>query len=138
MKNSRHEIDIILDGIYCPRCRDLHPTLFWHNKYEDYIETKSEETWIAEQIQRAKRFGFECSEETAREMYLADKQSSPIYRAKESGKCQMCFESTHFVHKATGNYICSDECRYADHPDPDSLFHPLSGMHYSPEKDEVI
>ena len=24
------------DGIWCKKCQKMHPTLFWHEKYNDY------------------------------------------------------------------------------------------------------
>lgn len=29
-------VNIILDGCGCPKCKDFHPTVFWHKKYDEY------------------------------------------------------------------------------------------------------
>lgn len=125
MKNGGHEIGIIIDGIYCPKCRELHPTLFWHEKYDDYKDTKPEEVWIKEHIMRARVYGFNCTKEQARLLYREEKRRSPVCRMEKAGKCAVCAYPTRFIHKATGRFVCSDECRYEDHPNPLSLFHPL-------------
>lgn len=52
-------VNIEIDGIYCPKCNDLHPTLSWHEKYIDYL---NENQWITNHIQTVKRFRIECSE----------------------------------------------------------------------------
>ena len=36
-------INCVLDGIWCPKCKTLHPTLYWHNKYNDYLLNRKEQ-----------------------------------------------------------------------------------------------
>ena len=35
-------IKIEIDGIWCKKCQELHPTLFWHEKYNDYELNRKE------------------------------------------------------------------------------------------------
>jgi len=106
------EIDIEIDGIYCPKCKCLHPTLFWHEKYCNYLD---KEKWIENHQKTIQKF---------RNLYdgdidfnLAYKQelaSKNLLLSNVEGNCVICGCKTIFVHSKTDNFVCSDECKCID------------------------
>ena len=93
------------DGIWCKKCQKMHPTLFWHDKYNDY-ELFRKEQWI----KSMKSFIENVNEDD----YI---DSLPIKGLKEEnieGKCIICNSSTFFKTIKTNNYVCCDECKYKE------------------------
>ena len=103
-------IDIKLDGIYCKECNELHPTLFWHKLYDDYIKAKEE--CIPFFKEAAKRFGEAITDEEALELYYINMNIRGLEYSKESGKCVVCKTNTHYKLIETKNFVCSDKCKY--------------------------
>ena len=105
------EIDIEIDGIYCPKCNDLHPTLFWHEQYEEYLER---ELWIMNHKRAVERFRMTLSAEQLAKSYDDHLRGLSLTLDKMPGECVVCATPTHFRHAVTGHYLCSDECKYKD------------------------
>ena len=97
-------IDIEIDGIWCPECRKLHPTLFWHDKYDTY-ELNRYERWIMEKKKRPKLFENADYED---DLPVKDLEECDM------GKCVICGALTHFRRLSNKHYVCCDECKYAD------------------------
>ena len=89
-------VDIQIDGIWCPKCKTLHQTLYWHEKYNDWLMKRKEK-----HPEICKRFGINTN-------YL---EGMPVIESK-NGKCVVCGCNTDYVDKETGLSVCSDECRY--------------------------
>ena len=104
-------IDIEIDGVYCPKCNDLHPTLMWHKKYNDYL---NKDEWIQEYKEALLRFKLEISDTEAIERYYEHIEALDIIQKDYSGECIVCSTLTSFINKKTGNFVCSDECKYKD------------------------
>ena len=102
-------IDIILDGFYCKKCKEMHPTLFWHEKYNDY-ETKDIEEF-KKKIQRFGSFPNEIEYITKFKESLAIKG---LEKCDELGYCYICNYETFFKSTRSGHFICSNECKYKD------------------------
>lgn len=100
-------VNIEMDGIYCPKCRDLHPTLFWHDKYNDYLMPS-----ICYDKQRVAcaRIGYTYSDEECRETYQKGLEFKQIKLMKHVGECVVCFAVTNFIDINTEQFVCSDEC----------------------------
>ena len=75
------------DGIWCKKCQKMHPTLFWHEKYNDY-ELSRKERWF-ESIKGLKQ-------------------------EEQEGNCVICNTPTFFKTIETDNYVCCDECKYKE------------------------
>ena len=93
------------DGIWCSKCKTLHPTLFWHEKYNDY-ELNRKENFEENKRKRPQLF-----KDASYIDYLPQKN---LFENKEMGKCIICGELTYFQHTLTNNFVCSDECKYKD------------------------
>lgn len=103
-------ITVDIDGVYCPKCKDLHPTLYWHKKYMDYL-TKSDSY---ESYRKAgARFGVVFTDEECEKEYLFHLKNRKIICKDEAGNCTICGCQTNFMSSEKGQYICSDECHYA-------------------------
>ena len=109
--NNNGEISIEIDGIYCPKCNALHPTLFWHKKYDDYIKQSD---YIDRIIKAYERFGATISEDDAYKNFVEYLLTLEIDKTKTEGKCVVCSAKTSFINKRTNHYVCSDECKYMD------------------------
>ena len=105
------ENSIKIDGIFCQQCNALHPTLFWHEKYDDYID---ETKYIEKLIKTNERFGLIISKDDAQRDFLGYLETLEIDKTNMPDKCVICTAKTSFKNKKTNNYVCSDECRYAD------------------------
>lgn len=97
-------INIEIDGIWCKKCQELHPTLFWHEKYNDY-ELNRKEKW---KEMMKKHFPNENVE------YKDTLPIKNLEECKEQGSCIICNTLTYFKHTITNHYVCSDECKYKD------------------------
>lgn len=97
-------ITVVPDGIWCKECRTLHPTLFWHKKYNDY-ELDRKERW---QKSVKKHFSGVDAE------YADNLHIKELLQEDTEGKCVVCGTKTYFKHTTTGNFVCCDECKYAD------------------------
>lgn len=114
-----NEISVEINGIFCPKCNTLHPTLFWHEKYDDYIaETK----YIEKLINAHERFELTIGKDDAQRNFLGYLETLEIKKTKSTNKCVNCSAKTSFKNKKTNNYVCSDECKYADNQKNEFLF----------------
>ena len=106
------EIDIEIDGIYCSKCKCLHPTLFWHEKQSGYLD---KEIWI-ENYQKT-IYKFRNLYDDVIDFNLAYKQEliiKKLFLSDVEGNCVICGCKTKFVHSKTNNFVCSDECKCID------------------------
>lgn len=108
---NNREISIEIDGIYCPKCNDLHPTLCWHDRYDDYI---NQSDYINRIIKACERFGVTISNDDAYKKIIEYLLALEIDKTETIGKCVVCSAKTSFINKRTNHYVCSDECKYAD------------------------
>ena len=91
-----------MDGIWCPKCRDFHPTLMWHDKYDDYLAEKVQrEHWEKMKRERPQMVG---------DAALTLNRISGVAERGDTGPCVVCGCRTHFVVEETGERVCSDEC----------------------------
>ena len=97
-------INVKLDGIYCKECNTLHPTLFWHKKYNDY-ELNREENYHKMMIKHFPNIEYTYKDN----LYIKN-----LEETKELNECVICKTLTYFKHISTNNYVCSDECKYKD------------------------
>ncbi len=104
-------IDIEIDGVYCPKCNDLHPTLMWHKKYNVYL---NKDEWIQEYKKSLLRFKLEIPDTEAIQQYEKHVNAKDIIQKDYTGECIVCSSLTNFINKKTENFVCSDECRYKD------------------------
>lgn len=37
------DVDIEIDGFWCKKCEELHPTLYWHEKFDEYLRNRRKE-----------------------------------------------------------------------------------------------
>ncbi len=106
------EIDIEVDGIYCSKCNKLHPTLFWHEKYCNYLD---KEKWIENHQKTIHKFlniydgVIDCNLAYKKELTIRN-----LFLSNVEGNCVICGCKTIFVNSKTNNYVCSDECKYTD------------------------
>lgn len=98
-------INCEIDGIWCPKCKELHPTLYWHQKYNDYLLNRRE-VFEENKKKRPKLFG---DAEYTDSLFMKELEES-----SEMGKCVCCEGETFFKNTKTGNFVCSDECKYKD------------------------
>lgn len=101
------EINIEIDGVYCSRCNDLHPTLLWHERYDDYAraETRLAE-WLRLRAERPWLLG-DCE---------PPDMSSACFGVVENdwkAPCVMCGNATYFTDEESGERVCCAECRNA-------------------------
>ena len=89
-------IDIEIDGVWCPKCKTLHPTLYWHEKYDNWLVKRKEK-----HPEICQRFGINTN-------YL---DGMSVIESK-GGKCVVCGCDTDYADKKTRVSVCSDECRY--------------------------
>lgn len=89
-------VDIQIDGVWCPKCKTLHQTLYWHEKYNDWLIRRKEK-----HPEICKRFGINT-------YYLDDMDVIEC----NTSKCVICGEETNYIDKQTGKPVCSDECKY--------------------------
>ena len=104
-------VDIEIDGIYCDKCNTLHPTLFWHDKYVDYLDKEKN---IKDALKIARRFHVAFTEKEAEEQYNQSLRIRDLRLSNSTGTCAVCASKTKFISTNTDHYVCSDECRYAD------------------------
>lgn len=101
-------VNIEIDGIYCPKCRELHPTLFWHHKYNEYLMPSY--CYDVSRVAVA-RFGYTCSDEECRERYQKRLDFKQIKLMKHKGECSVCSAVTSFFDINMEQFVCSDECQ---------------------------
>ena len=97
-------IDVWIDGIWCRKCRDLHPTLYWHDKYDDYLLDRREQ-WEESKKKRPALYGDA--------EYVDDLPVHGLKQEDVRGPCAVCGCETYFKHLQMDKYVCSDECKYA-------------------------
>ena len=100
-----------IDGIYCDKCKTMHPTLFWHELYDDY--RKPLEEYIPYIKQMHERFAqMTITDAEAIEHYNDLMRILKLERCDEKGKCEICGTLTHYKYTPANKYICSDKCKY--------------------------
>lgn len=96
-----------IDGIYCPKCREFHPSLYWHEKYNEYLMPNQ----CYERYRAARaRFGAETSDEECQADYQLRLKLKKINYMENKGTCVICSTITNFAGVDRGEYICSDKC----------------------------
>lgn len=99
-------VDLIFDGFYCKDCKECHPTLFWHEKYDDY--EKNENKHYKKSLER----------------FLQPDEIEPVFKESlairgleksiEQGNCSICNCLTFFKNFRTNNFVCCDKCKFED------------------------
>lgn len=99
-------------GFYCDKCRKVHPSLYWHEIYDEYL--KSPEEYIPFVKEMTKRFadGAILSDKEAMEDYEEYMKILELEKCKEAGACSFCGTKTHYKHTPTNLYVCSDKCKH--------------------------
>ena len=94
-----------IDGIWCPKCRKMHPTLFWHDKYKDYELNRKENF---EENKKKRPLLFKNSE------FIDNLSSKNLEQMQMEDNCIICGTKTFFKDITTQHYVCCDECKYED------------------------
>ena len=82
-----HEVSIEIDGIYCPKCKVIRPTLLCHEKYNEYLDKYK---YIKEHIIISRRFNINESDEELLKFYYDHLNAIGIELSQESNKCCIC------------------------------------------------
>lgn len=104
-------VNIEIDGIYCPKCKQMHQTLYWHDKYNNYLNFA---LWKESYSTTIKRFGKCASWEDVDIEYEKNLDIRDLKLSEKPKQCVICSDETSFISKITNNAVCSDECRYKD------------------------
>ena len=102
-------VDIELDGFYCKKCKELHPTLFWHELYDEYIKT--EKDFVLDIKQISERFGNKITDKEAAKLYQEYRTSFGVEFCDNSKKCIVCGTNTHYKIIGTDKFVCSNKCK---------------------------
>ena len=105
LKAEKGVINIICDGFYCKACNDFHPTLKWHEKYDEYLLDRKEQ-WEMNKKKRPNLF--------KNAIYVDSLNVHELEEERIQEKCFICGNKTHFKNILTGHYVCSNECKYKD------------------------
>lgn len=100
-------IMVDIDGIWCKKCQKMHPTLMWHEKYNDY-ELDRYEKW-------KKMIDKHFPNLKDGDVYPEFKDSLSVKGLKENnekGVCIICKTPTYFKSLKTDEFVCCDECKY--------------------------
>lgn len=111
MKVDDKGVNIEIDGIYCSKCNDFHPTLQWHEKYNDYLN-KGE--WAKQYKKNLLRFKQTISDAEANKQFEKHITSLNIIQKDHAEECIICSTLTNFVNIRSRNFVCSDKCKYKD------------------------
>ena len=104
-------ITVEIDGVYCKKCGQMHPTLLWHKKYNDYATDEVTRPKIRAAM---KHFRPQITDEEVAHA-IEENRKYKFYEEKiTSAPCAICGEQTYFISKLTGHRTCSDECLYQD------------------------
>ena len=95
------EINIEIDGIWCPECRMLHRTLRWHDKYDDWLMNRREE-W--EKIKK------KLPALVGDAVYVDKLPALGLEEMSEPMACNICGSLTHFRDSENHIPVCSDKC----------------------------
>ena len=98
-------INVEIDLLPCNKCNKWHPTLYWHDKYDDYLLDRYEK-WLESKKKRPKLF--------KGAVYVDSLPAKGLEERELQGNCCVCGHKTYFVSVRTKRYVCSDECRYID------------------------
>lgn len=104
-------VNVEIDGIYCPKCKQMHPTLYWHDKYDNYLDFT---LWRESYSISLMRLGKVASQEVVDIEYEKNLDIRDLKLSKKQMQCAICAGETFFISKRTSNAVCSDECRYKD------------------------
>ena len=112
-------LNIEIDGIWCNECKDIHQTLFWHDKYgfrnTDAGIRRSIEN-LAKKAPKLFRID-DLSEDEKRKVIDITVQSNIEDKSiidADIGNCIICGYETQFISKKTRRHVCSDECLYKE------------------------
>ncbi len=97
-------ICVEIDGVWCNTCKQFHPTLMWHEKYNNYLLDRKEK-W--EKMIEKHFSGCDVK-------YIDKLPILSLTESKETGKCIICGSDTNFKNIKTGNFVCCDMCKYKD------------------------
>lgn len=103
-------IDMEIDGFYCKECNDIHPTLYWHELYGEYIKTKEEAIPYFKNV--CARFGEIITDDDALFLYYKTMRLRGLEYSENNGECVICGTRTHYMLIGTKKYICSNKCKY--------------------------
>ena len=91
------EVNVVIDGIFCNKCNVMHPTLYWHEKYNDYLPKRKEKHAML-----AEKYGVTTH-------YLS---ALGLMEATTEVECVICGAPTNYKSVDNNGYVCCDECRY--------------------------
>ena len=91
-----------IDGIWCPKCRQMHPSLYWHKAYNDYLLDRKQK-WEENKKKRPNLFGNAEYTDLLPRMGLIEEE--------DEGECCICKRQTFFKDINTKKYVCSNECK---------------------------
>ena len=103
-------LNIEIDGFYCKECNDIHPTLYWHKIYDEYMKTKEEAIPYYKKV--FARLGETVTDDDALFLYYKNMTICGLEYSEKNGKCVICGTRTHYMLIDTNKYICSDKCKY--------------------------
>ena len=93
-----------IDGVWCNSCKQFHPTLMWHEKYNNYLLDRKEK-W-------EKMIKKHFPDENVK--YIDKIIALGLDEDKDIHKCIICESDTNFKNVKTGNFVCCDKCKYED------------------------
>ncbi|WP_153055809.1 hypothetical protein [Streptococcus suis] len=96
------EVNLEIDGIWCPTCMEMHPALLWHEKFDSYL-LKRRVVWEQQTKKRPNLF--------IGAVYKDRIPSLGLMEHRRKGTCVCCGEWTHFSDLKTKQFICSLECQ---------------------------
>lgn len=102
-------ITVEIDGVYCKRCNDMHPTLCWHEKYDELLDFKSH---IETYKRASERFKISFTDAKLEELYKDKLRRRGVKIEEKPGCCSVCSCETKFINIESNAYVCSDECKY--------------------------
>lgn len=97
-------ITVYDDGVWCKKCNKFHPTLMWHEKYNNY-ELNRREEW-----EKSIEKHFPMYKDTAE--FIDSLPIKGLMEDSVEGECEICKDKTFFRELTTKKYVCSDECKY--------------------------
>lgn len=111
MNNKEHDkgcVNVEIDGIFCKKCNEMHPSMYWHEAFENYL---NEEEWVQTYMRTLQRFQQAPSMERAKSEYAEMLEVHGICHLCEEGVCFVCGRETSFIDGNTIRYVCSEECK---------------------------
>lgn len=101
-------VDIEIDGYFCCKCNQWHPTLIWHEKYMDLLDEEDHANSLRDAFMC---FGSSISDEEIRCRYEDWLRIHQLIRSERIGSCAVCSAPAWYMDAVTHAYVCSQACR---------------------------